>query len=189
MPGIVDQTLKLPRFNGWMLPDDALDIIGDLICSHGPALTLECGSGRSTIVLANVLAELDPGMQLVSLEHLPEFDLSTSRLLAENLLDHVAEVRYAPIVDGWYDPAAWADLTDIDMLIVDGPPGHLSHLAREPALPLLLNRLSQGAVVVLDDTNREQEREIVVRWGELMRGSHLHSIGHSTGALCYWILP
>ncbi len=188
MPGIVDQTLKLPRFNGWMLPDDALDIIGDLICAHGPALTLECGSGRSTIVLANVLAELDPGMRLVSLEHLPEFDLSTSRLLAENLLDHVAEVRYAPIVDGWYDPAAWADLTDIDMMLVDGPPGHLSHLARQPALQLLAHKMAPGAVVVLDDTHRSDEQMAMKLWSTIC-GFEPTTVRHSTGAISYGILP
>ncbi len=171
-----------------MLPDDAIDILALLIREHRPEVIVEAGSGRSTVMLADVLSRMGDGY-LVSLEHLPEFELSTTQWLAENSLDEFAEVRYAPIVNGWYDPAAWADLTDIDILIVDGPPGHLSPLAREPALPLLLDRLSPGSVVVLDDTNREQEREIVLRWGELMRGSHLHSIGHSTGALCYWILP
>jgi len=37
-------------------------------------------------------------------------------------------------------------------------------MARFPAVPQLLPHLRNGAYVVLDDTNRPQEREIVRRW-------------------------
>ncbi len=182
-------TLSLPRFNGWMLPDDALDIISGLIGEHKPGLVVEAGSGRSTVVIADTLTRCCEDSRLVSLEHLPEFDLSTTRWLAENWLDEIAEVRYAPIVDGWYDPAAWADLTGIDMLIVDGPPGHLSHLAREPALRRLADKLSPGVVVVLDDAHRPQEQMILQRWSALHSGFEPKTFGHSTGAISYGILP
>ncbi len=171
-----------------MLPDDALDIVVGLIHERMPEVIVEAGSGRSTVVIADALSRMGDGY-LVSLEHLPEFDLSTTELLAANHLDEFAEVRYAPIVDGWYDPAAWADLTAIDMLIVDGPPGHLSHLAREPALRRLADKLSPGAVVVLDDAHRPQEQMILQRWAALHSGFEPKTFGHSTGAISYGILP
>lgn len=152
-------TLRLPRFNGWMLPDDALDTITDLIREHRPNLIVEAGSGRSTVILADMLARIGAG-RIVSLEHQPDFALATRNWLAENSLEEFAEVRYAPIDGLWYDPAATRDLEQIDMLLVDGPPGHLSDHARAPALPLLRGQLAPGAVVVLDDTHRQQEQEI-----------------------------
>ncbi len=170
-----------------MLPDDALDIIVGLIHERRPEVIVEAGSGRSTVVIADTLSRMGDGY-LVSLEHLPEFDLSTTQWLAENSLDEFAEVRYAPIVDGWYDAAAWADLTDIDMLIVDGPPGHLSHLARQPALQLLAHKMAPGAVVVLDDTHRSDEQMAMKLWSTIC-GFEPTTVRHSTGALSYGIVP
>ncbi len=181
-------TLSLPRFNGWMLPDDALDIVTGLIHERRPEVIVEAGSGRSTVIIADTLSRMGDGY-LVSLEHLAEFDLSTTEWLAANHLDEFAEVRYAPIVDCWYDPAAWADLTDIDMLIVDGPPGHLSHLAREPAMRRLADKLSPGAIVILDDAHRRDEQMILQRWAGLYAGFQPTTVKHSTGAISYGIVP
>ncbi len=190
-------TLSLPRFNGWMLPDDALEIVANIIRERRPSLIVEAGSGRSSVVVADVLRETGQG-ELVTLEHQPEFAIQTRTWLHENTLEDFAEVRYAPLIhhgtDGslanvWYDPDKWLDLEQIDMLIVDGPPGHLSEHARDPALPLLRTRLAPGAVVLLDDTHRRQEREVISHWRELMPDWSPVQVGHSTGALSYGIVP
>ncbi len=102
--------LNLPRFNGWMLPDDALRTICSLIGEHEPEVILEAGSGRSTVVIADFLRDLGHG-RIVSLEHEPDFALSTKAWLAENNLAEFADVRYAPIDDGWYAAQGWADVT------------------------------------------------------------------------------
>ncbi len=64
----------------------------------------------------------------------------------------------------WYDPAVFADLSDIDLLFVDGPPGKSGPLARFPAVPVLADRCRPGAVVLLDDGGRPQERRMADRW-------------------------
>jgi len=40
--------------------------------------------------------------------------------------------------------------------------------SRFPALPALADRLAPHALVILDDANREPEREIVERWQQLL---------------------
>ena len=58
---------------------------------------------------------------------------------------------------------------EIDLLLVDGPPGYGEGMERSryPALPALEPRLAPGAMVVLDDASRPGEREIIERWTEL----------------------
>src|SRR5690606_18547556 len=81
-------------------------------------------------------------------------------------LGATVEVRHAPLVARWYEASVFADIDTIDLLIVDGPPATTGQLARYPALPLLAERLSPGAVVVLDDAERDAEAEIARRWCE-----------------------
>lgn len=64
----------------------------------------------------------------------------------------------------WYDLREVAEAWKIDLLIVDGPPRATQPLARYPALPLLYERLSADARVVVDDAWREDEQEMVRRW-------------------------
>jgi hypothetical protein len=52
--------------------------------------------------------------------------------------------------------------------VVDGPPAYEKETSRsrEPALQQLRPYLKEGAVVVLDDANREGEREVLSAWIE-----------------------
>jgi methyltransferase family protein len=156
---------------GWRLPDDACALLARLVEEHRPALIVECGSGRSTVVLAEAVAAYDG--YVVALEHMPEYFMSSVWLLTESGLSHYGEVRLArlephgraALAPDWYARTAWDDLHGIGMLVVDGPPGGSSRYARSPALPLLRNRLLPGCVVVLDDVNRESEQTIMNEWG------------------------
>ena len=64
----------------------------------------------------------------------------------------------------WYDYSL-ADLPDeIDMIVIDGPPSNLQKKARYPALPLLIDRLKVGGLLLLDDAARGGERRAVEDW-------------------------
>src|SRR5687768_2537817 len=99
-------------------------------------------------------------------------------MLAAHGLNAVAEVRDAPLRElttngktyQWYDVDKLADLTGIDLLLVDGPPAATGPDARYPALSVLAERLAGTATVVLDDANREDERDAVRRWTEEVPG-------------------
>jgi hypothetical protein len=93
-------------------------------------------------------------------------------LLRTHGLADVVEVRHAPLApwDGgagtqpWYDVRAVEDLDKIGLLLVDGPPATVGDAARYPALPVLLSRCTDDALIVLDDTVRAQESAISDRW-------------------------
>lgn len=134
-------------------------------------LIVECGCGASTVWSAYACKQSGHG-RVIALEHDEHFAAATTEALQRNGLTDVAEVRLAPLeqieIDGttypWYAPAAWADVSGIDLLFVDGPPGTTGKSARFPAFPLLAAALNDGAVVALDDVTRDDETEIAEAW-------------------------
>jgi hypothetical protein len=123
------------------------------------------------------------GGRLVALEHHEKYAALTRALVAEHQLEDVVDVRLAPlrqqqVGDGsapWYDSAAWADLHDIGLLLVDGPPTKVARHARYPALPLLRDRLAASALVLLDDFHRPDEKATMQRWLTLVEGDAAHT--------------
>jgi len=134
---------------------------------------VELGAGMSTVVIARLLAER--GGTLASVEHDPTWaDLIRGQLELEGL-QGTAGLLSAPLEPNaeswsgapWYSADAIASLPGaIDLLLVDGPPGSPEESAhsRYPALGALAGRLAEDSVVILDDADREPEREIVERW-------------------------
>jgi len=127
----------------------------------------------STVVIARLLAER--GGTLASVEHDPAgANLVREQLEREGLTGR-AQVLAAPLEpnadswsgEHWYAREAISGLPGaIDLLLVDGPPGLTADTAhsRYPALGALASRLTDNAVVILDDADRAPEREIVERW-------------------------
>jgi hypothetical protein len=157
----------LPPSGGFAMDGRALAELSDVIGERVPRLVLELGSGTSTIWIAQHIAAA--GGRIVSIDHDPKYGEATRAQVYRRGLDHVAEVRIAPLVEladdrRWYDASVFADLENIDLLVVDGPPGATCKNAREPALGALRAALSPGAVVVLDDVGRAEERDILATW-------------------------
>ena len=162
----------MPSSGQWALnPTDLLALL-HLIEQRRPAVVVELGSGTSSIWIGYALERL--GGRLVSVDHEPEYAGKTRRMVAAHGLHTVVEVRDAPLrpveVRGstfdWYDVDALADVQEIDLLIVDGPPGSTGPMSRYPALDVLRHKLSRTATVFLDDMSREDEQETLRRWAE-----------------------
>lgn len=180
----------MPASGRWALnPSDLLEL-WTLLDRLRPKQVLELGSGTSSVWLGYALERF--GGRLVSVEHLPQFADRTRAQLQRHALAEVAEVREAPLCpvtlarevagaplvasgeggegDGqvdpfpWYDPDVFTDLVDVDLVLVDGPPGATRRHARLPALPMLRERLVPHATVILDDLDRSDEQEIVQQW-------------------------
>lgn len=161
----------LPAMRDWAVSPDFAALVVTLIEEHKPKLIVEASSGVSTLVAGYRLEQAGEG-RVVSLEH----DANHAAISAANVgrhgLSDRAEVVHAPLKEValkgktwlWYDTAALADRGPIDMVIVDGPPMDIQDLARYPALPVLWDRLSEDAILVLDDAARPGEQEIVNRW-------------------------
>lgn len=168
----VPLTGRLPLLSGWALSPRALLSVLDTVEQAEPMMILECGSGSSTVFVAAMLDHLGSTARFVTIEHLPEFAARTGELLDAHGLGDRAEIRVAPLVPmelegrvfDWYSPDAFEDLVDIDLLIVDGPPKSTGRHARYPALPILLDRLSAQAVIMLDDADRPDEKTTLKRW-------------------------
>lgn len=160
----------LPQPEGWAIELDGLTYLIELVSRVRPSHVVEFGSGVSTVWLANYLD--GSGARLVSIEHSDHFAQETTRMLDERGLTCAVDLRVAPLEElhlggdrfVWYDTSVLADLRDVDLVLVDGPPGTTCPLARYPAVPVMRDRLTAHALVVLDDADREEERRSVARW-------------------------
>ncbi len=175
---LVDVRGEFPPAGGWAAtPQTLLAMVAEVQSRDGDVLVVECGSGTSTVWLAATMRQRGAG-RVVAVEHEEEFAEATRQHLRRNGLEDWAEVRCAPLADvevedrtfRWYDPGCFEDLSGIDVLLVDGPPWRTGDLARYPALPVLASRLDEGALVVLDDVDRDPERATARRWVEEQHG-------------------
>jgi hypothetical protein len=160
--------------DAWSLDSHALErVLAEI--DRGRRTIVECGSGLSTIVIARRLVELGEG-HLYSLEHDPAWARLAARRIAAEGLDARVSVIDAPLAEHplaepgcrWYSPDALDALPrgGIELLLVDGPPAGDAgtERSRYPALPVLAERLADGASVILDDVGRDGERWVLDRW-------------------------
>jgi predicted O-methyltransferase YrrM len=165
-------TAPLPHVGGWAMEPPALLWLVDTVVRRRPRLVVECGSGTSTLWIARALQECGGG-RVVSFEHESEYLEKTKALLADHGVLEYVDLRHAPLVDtatprgnfSWYDVST-DGLDEIDLLLVDGPPGTTGPHARYPALPVLGDKLAPDAVVIVDDVSRKDEQEMVSHWLE-----------------------
>lgn len=183
----------LPPMRKWAISPDFARLLVETIRNERPQTVVELGAGTSTVINGYALEVLGRGGQIVSLEHLAPFAERSRSLLAEHGLDQIATVIHAPLVavtvNGetwrWYNPAALVELPDsIDLLVVDAPPqaGNPQPMARYPALPLMLERLSDRAVILVDDAARDDEQAMLKRWLAEFDGFVLTEIETEKGA-------
>ena len=173
---------RLPPLRGWATSPDVLLHLHEHVMTVRPRLVVEFGSGASSLVLADALRQNSFG-KLVSIEHSDHYGGLTKEALRREHLEQWVELRIGELEpwtgqhlgrqEGqedeamhWYPARLLADLEGIDMLVVDGPPGKTCHNARYPALPAVAERLSMAATVWMDDTNRQDEKDICEAWAQ-----------------------
>ncbi len=166
--------IPLPWSDFSIAPDAACILVREVLVQQ-PEFVLECGSGVSTVLIAHCLKRLGRG-RLYSLEHEPKWAQQTRRLLRAAGLERNAVVIDAPLVARQVEGRSWdwyskfeRQLPDrpIDLLFVDGPPPQKEgrrRSSRYPALPLMADRLSSKALVLLDDVRREGESRMIAAW-------------------------
>lgn len=167
---------RLPPLGGWAASADLMVLVVEELLRVRPRLVVECGSGASTVLLAMVVREHGLATRVVALEHDERFRSATQAMLDHHDLADVVELRAAPLATTsladhptrWYAEHTLEGLDDIGLLLVDGPPAWTGEDARFPAVPLLRDRLTPTAVVVADDTVRDQDRRVAERWQLLL---------------------
>jgi predicted O-methyltransferase YrrM len=161
----------LPFLRGWAISPDMATILVSLIRETRPNCIVEAGSGASTILSSYCLKEAGNG-KMFSLDQDSQFGRKTMEALRRHGLQDIATVVHAPLKDltlgdrkyTWYDTGCVGELPRIDLLVIDGPPEFLHELARYPALPVLFEKLSPNAVVLIDDAADSCNRRIVDLW-------------------------
>ena len=163
----------LPPMGGWAISPDFGKIIVDLVLEKKPKIILEASSGVSTLIASYCLKQLGEGT-VISLEEENKYAEVSNKALIKHGLKDIATVIHAPLeeieIEGkkwtWYALTKIKGIKPIDMLIIDGPAqyGRVDKMIRYPALPLLFDSLSDDAIIILDDADRKDEKDIVELW-------------------------
>jgi hypothetical protein len=172
--------VPLPATRGWAGSPDFLLHIYRHIISHRTDVVIELGSGVTTVVAAAALRARGGRGRLHCIDHDSTYAEATRHLIAEHGLEDVATVHHGPLVAwtpsrdsslgkswSWYSvPDQVNAISEIDLLVVDGPPHSTGRYARYPAVPQFRSKFTPGCVVLLDDAKRDDEEEIATVWSE-----------------------
>ena len=151
--------------------------------AQGPVL--EIGSGLTTLILGTLVGRR--GLPVWTLEHHPEFFRNTEATLKRYSLTNV-HLTLAPLRDygdfSWYDPPLDELPRDFSLVIADGPPGDVKG-GRFGLLPVLGSHFAKGVVVLLDDAERPQEKDVLRKWEtEYGLSHHAHTRDGKGWAVC-----
>ena len=168
---VFEGAAPLPLPGGWAASTDLLGEVLRAVNTRRPKLVVELGAGVSTLVIAAALRANGAG-RLISVDAEQGYAAITREQLQRHALAQWAEIRFAALKDmsfegvtrPWYDTAVLADLKDIDVLLIDGPPTLLRPDIRYPALPLLSGALSPVVTAVLDDLVVPDMQKVLRLW-------------------------
>lgn len=170
----------LPPSRGWAASPDFLLTLAHVTKSIRPRLTVELGSGTSTLVLAKSGAK-----KIISLDHSSEFGAQTRSMLETHRVRGV-EIRIHELESyagkyKWYAKSTLKGLAKIDLLVIDGPPSSTNPDARYPALEHLVPLLSPKATVLLDDVYRDEERKLADAILKVLPNHTMTILSHEKG--------
>lgn len=141
---------------------------------------LEFGSGLSTIFLAQIIKKNNLQAKITTIESGKDWISRLKRIAQKLGLNDIINIIYAPLTQNgendritpWYDTAILNMELDneqsFDMIIIDGPPAFNSQIesSRYPAIPFVINLLSNNYFIFLDDAHRKGERAIIKSWNK-----------------------
>jgi predicted O-methyltransferase YrrM len=170
----------LPASRGWAASPDFLLELANITQRIKPKLTVELGSGTSTLVLAKCGAK-----RVISLDHSFEFGSQTQEMLRSHGVRGVEirinELETYPEGYRWYSRSSLKGLAKIDLLVIDGPPSSTNSDARYPALEHLIPLLSAKATIVLDDADRDEEKKLAEAIAAALPTHYLTFLAHEKG--------
>lgn len=170
----------LSPLRGWATSPDVLLRLHAHIMATKPRMVVELGSGASTLVIADALRQNGVG-KLISFEHIDHYGSQTLGTLQAECLEDWVDLRIGDLErwEGehlnsedaekpsfWYPVMLLEGVENVDLLWVDGPPGATCLFSRYPALPALADKLSSNAEVWIDDTIRQEEKDICEHWAK-----------------------
>lgn len=162
-----------PPNDGWTLASDALIYITRIVKHIKPRHILEFGSGLSTRTLARACGDLQSRCYISSVDHDPEFSrVIVKELDKQEIPNCRVKLQISPLVardcGGRFlpfyhlNPERFASKRPVDLVLIDGPPGVLG--GREGMLYQAMEFSHPGTILLLDDAERKEEKEILKRW-------------------------
>ena len=178
---LLDFSAPIPSTRSWAASPDVLLTLLELSQSSTPARILDLGSGMSTLVLAKSA----PQATIISIDNSAEFAGKTKKLLETHGVTNV-DLRVAPLTPHrsgveWYDLSKFEDISHIDLLFVDGPPGSKNLKARHPAIAECVAKLNPRAIVVIDDAGRDGEKDMAHEFAKALPNHSLEFLSHEKG--------
>lgn len=182
-----------PSLHGWPVSPDFGHYLLQTLETQRYDLIIEFGSGTSTILMASVLKNQQKKIDrsenqtlLITFEHLKKYlELTKEALKSFGLTDSTTLVlaeleQKIDESDGQvYDyyqcentlmTAANTRNVQRILVVVDGPPAATGKHARYPSVPLILKYFPLAELdVLLDDFDRQDEKEIVSKWTKLLK--------------------
>lgn len=170
-------------FSAWAIsPTTILHVLNDISINKRKNI-IEFGSGASTFYIAKLIKILNLKCSFYSVESDKEWANELERLLKLYEISDFVRVIYSPLSTVpneyklkeqsiWYDlnvlDKALKDQVKFDLILVDGPFGGSTPYARYSAIPYLKTVISKEASIYLDDTNREDEKKILMEWQKIL---------------------
>lgn len=156
----------MPLAGGWAANYSTIALMLDFLRTRTRPLVYEFGGGVSTVWFAKYMEKF--GGHLISVEHDQKYLLSTRETLEAMGLEKYVTLVLAPITGEsgqlWYDESVIPRKSGVDLVFVDGPVATLDSHVRRRALPFIEPELCDGALIILDDANRAEERDIAAQW-------------------------
>lgn len=161
----------LPSPGGFAIEPDVAAYLVRLVMEQRPNIVLELGSGLSTLVLGLAVRRQGSGT-VISFEDDARFLERTQRLVAEFGLSECTRVNLSKLKEvtiedaayRWYETTQLQGVGPIDLLFIDGPFASGGVMVRYPAVPMLLEHMRPGSLIILDDYLRNDERRAVEYW-------------------------
>lgn len=164
----------LPPMAGWAATPELAITVLKTIQAEKPDFIVELGSGVTSVISAYTAENFSQNSTILSFDHNQNFSEQTRKEIELHGLSSFIKIIHAPLtarkIDGqewmWYDMNEKLLKSNIDLLIIDGPPVKTQKNARYPALPILHPYLSDHAVIILHDSDRQTETETLNKWTE-----------------------
>lgn len=178
---LLNLSAPIPSTRSWAASPDVLLTLLELSKKSTPSRILDLGSGMSTLVLAKSA----PQATIISIDNSAEFAGKTKKMLETHGVTNV-DLRVAPLTPhhsgvDWYDVSQLHDVSNIDLLFIDGPPGSKNPKARHPAIAECLAKLSPRAIVVIDDAGRDGEKDMAHEFAKVLPSHTLEFLSHEKG--------
>jgi len=167
------------EWNRGMISSDLANYLVQTIFLNRPRKILECGIGLSTRLIAESISQIGEG-KLISLEHDIKWVEIIEASLKKEKLNRFVEFNYVPLKKYQMENESfeWYSKIDkinsegpYDLILIDGPPSvKPTDPGRVGALFVLMPSIKKGTIILLDDGNRESEKNAVNVWMKHYKG-------------------